>query len=77
MQYNRIREVLVAKGIKQVWLAEQLGKGFRTVNTYVTNTVQPPIPVLYKIAEILQVNPTDLLVDNPTHSHDSSKSDIQ
>lgn len=46
MQYNRIKEVLTAKGIKQVWLAEQLGKSFRTVNTYVTNTVQPPIPVL-------------------------------
>lgn len=26
MQYNRIKEVLTAKGIKQVWLAEQLGK---------------------------------------------------
>lgn len=66
MQYNRIKEVLAAKGIKQVWLAEQLGKSFRTVNTYVTNTVQPPIPVLYKIAEILHVQPTDLLVNDPS-----------
>lgn len=73
MQYNRIKEVLTAKGIKQVWLAEQLGKSFRTVNTYVTNAVQPPIPVLYKIAEILQVDPTDLLVNNPTKEINSNK----
>lgn len=77
MQYNRIKEVLAAKGIKQIWLAEQLGKSFRTVNTYVTNTVQPSIPVLYKIAEILQVNPTDLLVENPFQSHDSIKPNKQ
>ena len=74
---NRLKVVLAEKKRTNKWLAEQLGKSFRTVNTYVTNTVQPPIPVLYKIAEILQVNPTDLLVDDPTHSHDSSKSDIQ
>ncbi|MDO4158884.1 MAG: helix-turn-helix transcriptional regulator [Prevotellaceae bacterium] len=73
MQYNRIKEILSAKGIKQVWLAEQLGKSFRTVNTYVTNTVQPPIPVLYRIAEILQVHPTELLVDEPKDENVSLK----
>lgn len=61
ISYNRIKEVLDDKGIKQTWLAQKLGKTQRSVNLYVTNTVQPPIPVLYEIARILDVDPKDLL----------------
>ncbi len=58
---NRIKEVLEEKGIKQVWLAEKLGKSFNTVNGYVQNRTQPSLEVLYKIAEILSVDPKFLL----------------
>ncbi|WP_248399267.1 helix-turn-helix domain-containing protein [Bizionia sp. M204] len=58
---NRIKEVLEAKGIKQVWLAEKLGKSFNTVNGYVQNRNQPSLEVLYEIANILSVNPKELL----------------
>lgn len=58
---NRIKEVLEEKGIKQVWLAEKLGKSFNTVNGYVQNRTQPSLEVLYKIAEILSVDPKVLL----------------
>ena len=34
---NRIKEVLIEKGIKQTWLAEILGKSFTIVNSYVCN----------------------------------------
>ena len=61
---NRIKEVLEEKGIKQVWLADQLGKSFNTVNGYVKNRAQPSLEVLYEIAEILNVNPKDLLKIN-------------
>ena len=61
---NRIKEVLEEKGIKQRWLAEKLGKSYNMVNSYVQNRKQPRLEVLYKIAEILQVNAKDLLVDN-------------
>jgi putative transcriptional regulator len=64
MQYNRIKEVLDAKGIKQVWLAYQIGKSFRTVNMYVNNVIQPPIPILYDIAHVLEVKPQELLVND-------------
>lgn len=64
MQYNRIKEVLDAKGIKQVWLADQIGKSFRTVNMYVNNVIQPPIPILYDIAHVLEVKPQELLVND-------------
>ncbi|HHH50019.1 MAG TPA: XRE family transcriptional regulator [Saprospiraceae bacterium] len=61
---NRIKEVLEEKGIKQKWLAEKLGKSYNMVNSYVQNRKQPRLEVLYKIAEILQVNAKDLLVDS-------------
>ena len=61
---NRIREVLIEKGISQTELAKRLGNGFNMVNLYATNRVQPPISVLYKIAEILNVDVRTLLIPN-------------
>lgn len=61
---NRIKEVLDAKGIKQTWLAEKLGKSFNMVNAYAQNRSQPSLEVLYKIAEILNVEAKELLVQN-------------
>jgi len=60
---NRIKEVLNEKGIKQKWLAEQLGKSYNMVNSYVQNRKQPRLEVLYKIAEILDTNVKDLLIE--------------
>lgn len=50
---NRIKEVLEEKGIKQIWLAEKLGKSFCIVNSYVCNRRQPSLDVLFEIANIL------------------------
>ena len=58
---NRIKEVLEEKGIKQVWLADQLGKSYNIVNGYVQNRKQPSLEVLFKIADILQVDVKDLI----------------
>ncbi len=58
---NRIKEVLDEKGIKQIWLAEKLGKSFNTVNSYVKNRQQPRLEVLDQIAKILDVNLKDLI----------------
>lgn len=60
---NRIKQVLEEKGIKQVWLAEQLGKSFNTVNGYVQNRTQPSLEVLFKIATILKVEPKELIIE--------------
>ncbi len=60
---NRIKEVLEEKGIKQTWLADQLGKSYNMVNGYVQNRQQPRLEVLFDIAEILDVKPQDLLKD--------------
>ena len=58
---NRIKEVLEEKGIKQVWLAEKLGKSYNMVNSYVQNRQQPRLEILNEIAEILDVNVKNLL----------------
>ena len=58
---NRIKEVLEEKGIKQTWLAEKFGKSFSIVNAYVCNRRQPSLEILFQIAEILQVNPKELI----------------
>ncbi|MGO3184487.1 MAG: helix-turn-helix transcriptional regulator [Aequorivita sp.] len=61
---NRIKVVLEEKGIKQVWLAEQLGKSFNTVNGYVQNRAQPSLEILFKIATILKVEAKDLIMNS-------------
>ena len=60
---NRIKEVLEQKGIKQIWLAEQLGKSYNMLHSYVQNKRQPSLEDLYKIAEILNVEVKDLLIE--------------
>lgn len=61
---NTIKAALEEKGISQTEMAKRLGKSFNMVNLYATNRVQPPIPVLYQIAEILNVDVRTLLVPN-------------
>ena len=58
---NRIKEVLEDKGIKQIWLAEKLGKSYNMVNSYVQNRRQPSLEDLYKIEKILDVDTAQLL----------------
>jgi len=58
---NRINEVLKNQGRTQKWLSENLGKSYNMVNSYVKNRRQPSLETLYKIAELLDVDPAELL----------------
>ena len=58
---NRIKEVLHRKGIKQTWLAEQLGKSYNMVNSYVQNRQQTRLEVLNDISIILDVDVVELI----------------
>lgn len=60
---NRIKEVLTEKNLTQTWLTEQLGKSYNMVNGYVQNRRQPSLELLFKIAELLEVKPKELLRD--------------
>ncbi len=61
---NRIKEVLEEKGIKQIWLAEKLGKSYNMVNAYAKNRQQPRLETLMEIANILDVDVKDLITSN-------------
>ena len=65
---NRIKEVLDNKGIKQVWLAEKLGKSYNMVNSYVQNRRQPSLEILNQVADILDIDVTELIVSNKNNS---------
>ena len=60
-QLNRIKEVLKEQGRSGKWLSEQLGKDVATVSRWCTNTVQPSIETIDKIATILDINRQKLL----------------
>ena len=59
---NRLKAVLADAGQTNKWLAEQLGKDPVTVSIWCTNTVQPDLLTLSKIAELLNVDIRELLV---------------
>lgn len=60
---NRIKVVLVEQGKSGKWLAEQLNKSTCTVSKWCTNTTQPDLQTLDKIAKALRVDVKDLLND--------------
>ena len=58
---NRLKIVLAEKKRKGKWLAEQLGKNEATVSRWCSNTAQPSLEMLVKIASILNVDPRELI----------------
>lgn len=59
--FNRIKVVLVEQKKTAKWLAEQVGKDPATVSKWCTNTSQPSLETLDKIASILQVKMSELV----------------
>lgn len=59
---NRIKAVLAETGHTGKWLAEQLGKDPVTVSKWCTNTSQPDLYTLSRIADLLIVDNKDLIV---------------
>lgn len=59
---NRIKVVLVEKKRTNKWLAEQMGVKPSTVSKWCTNSSQPDIASLLKIADLLEVDIKELLV---------------
>ncbi|MBQ2883925.1 MAG: helix-turn-helix transcriptional regulator [Alphaproteobacteria bacterium] len=58
---NRIKVTLVEKRKTGKWLAEQLGKSTCTVSKWCSNSIQPDLATLNKIAELLNVDVRDLI----------------
>ena len=60
---NLLKVVLVEKEKSGKWLADQLGKSTCTVSKWCSNTTQPDLQTLDKIAKLLDVNVKELLND--------------
>jgi len=59
---NRIKEVLVIKGVSQKTLSAKLGRSTTTIASICNNKTQPHLKDLKKIAQILDVDIRELLV---------------
>ena len=63
---NRLKVVLAETKRTNRWLAEQLDKDEATVSKWCTNTSQPSIETLTKIASVLDVDIKQLLNSTKT-----------
>lgn len=59
---NRIKVVLVEKKRTAKWLSEEMGVNPSTVSKWCTNSSQPDLGSLLKIADLLEVDIKELLV---------------
>lgn len=62
---NRIKVILVEKGKTGKWLADELGKTQCTISKWCSNTTQPDLQTLSKIAQLLNVDTRELLTAQP------------
>jgi DNA-binding Xre family transcriptional regulator len=58
---NRLKVVLAEKKRTNKWLAAQLGKDPATISKWCTNTAQPTLEGLLRIADCLDIDVKDLL----------------
>ncbi len=58
---NRIKVVLAEKRRTNRWLAKEIGKDPATISKWCTNSSQPDLSTLKKVAELLDVDVKDLL----------------
>ena len=59
---NRIKMVLFEKKRTARWLSEQMGVTPSTVSKWCTNTSQPDLATILKIADLLKVDIRELFV---------------
>jgi putative transcriptional regulator len=59
---NRIKGALADANKSQQWLAEQLGFTERTISKYCTNSRQPSLYILKQIADVMDVDISELLI---------------
>jgi transcriptional regulator with XRE-family HTH domain len=60
--FNRIKAVLAEQQKTNLWLANRLDMSPNTVSKWCTNTMQPTVETLFRIARVLNVDVRDLLV---------------
>lgn len=61
---NRLKLILVEHEKTGKWLANELGKSTCTVSKWCSNTIQPDLQTLNDIANLLNIEVSQLLVSN-------------
>ena len=61
-ELNRLKVVLVEKKRTAKWLAQEFGKDAATISKWNSNTSQPSLETLRKIADLLEVDVRELLI---------------
>ncbi|MBR5824858.1 MAG: helix-turn-helix transcriptional regulator [Paludibacteraceae bacterium] len=61
---NRIKLVLIEQQKTGKWLAEQLGKSTCTVSKWCSNSSQPDLATLDKIATLLDIDRRELIASS-------------
>ncbi len=60
-EVNRLKIILAEKNKTGKWLAEQLGQDPSTVSKWCSNSSQPQLDTVIRIAELLEVNIEQLI----------------
>lgn len=58
---NRLKVILAEKKKTNKWLAEQLGCAPTTVSKWCTNSSQPSLEMIERIANLLEIDYTELI----------------
>lgn len=57
---NRLKEILDERGIKQIWLAEQIGISYKTLSNIINGRYNTSLDIAFKIADVLNVKVDDI-----------------
>ena len=57
---NSLKEILEKRGLKQKWLAEQIGIDKRTMSNIISNRYNTSLEVALKISDILEIKIDDI-----------------
>ena len=60
---NRLKEILDERGIKQNWLAEQVGITKQTMSNLIKNRYTTSMDIAFKIAKVLSMEITDIFFE--------------
>ena len=67
---NRLKNLLVEKEKTNVWLASKLGVNSTTVSKWCTNSSQPDILMLLRIAQLLDVKVRSFYDEDVANQYD-------
>ena len=61
---NRLKEILDERGIKQTWLAEQVGVTRQTMSNLIKNRYTTSMEIAFKISKVLGVDLIDIFYED-------------